>query len=265
MSVFTKLLPLAAIGVVGAMNSDAIKGNLDIMSRAKVAATSSIEMRNIADAVAFSYGTKQRLPLLNFGVFLKENMEEKGGSETRDRSQDMWNSPYRIVMDHPKSGFEVWSAGPDRYWGNGDDLRYLYVLPGTDVQAQLAKQAREWQRVVAYYKQQDAAQGDPPAEGQAVTGNNGADKAVATAPPATDSPQPSNADLKRFESLLQRAESGSTSAKLSLAERFLKGDQVVGKDLAKAKQYLNEAVKEADSQILKNKARDLLNQIETEK
>jgi len=263
MSVLTKLLPIAAIGGVAAMNSDAIKENLDIMSRAKVAATSGIEMRNVADAVALEFGEKKRLPLLNFGVFLKENMSEKGGGESRDRSKDMWERSYRIVMNHPKSGFEVWSAGPDRYYGNEDDLRYLYVLPGADVQTALAKQARDWQRLVAHYQQLDSQQGDPPAPGESLALKDPDDAPVELAP-AKPRPKASATELKRFESQLKRAEEGSASAKLSLAERFMKGDQVVEKDLDQAKQYLEEAMEDMDSQILKTKAQGLLRMINAE-
>lgn len=263
MSVLTKLLPIAAIGTVAAMNSDAIKENLDIISRAKVAATSGIEMRNVADAVAFEFGEKKRLPLLSFGLFLKENMSEKGGGESRDRSKDMWGRPYRLVMNHPKSGFEIWSAGPDRYYGNQDDLRYLYVLPGDDVPAALSKQAREWQRLVAHHRQLDAQQGDPPVAGESVPpGESGEAPAVPAA--AESRPQVSAADRKRFESQLRRADEGSASAMLSLAERFMKGDQVVEKDLDRAEQYLEEALEDMDSQILRTKAQGLLRVINAE-
>lgn len=263
MSAMTKLLPIAAIGAVAAMNSDAIKENLDIISRAKVAATSGIEMRNVADAVAFEFAESKRLPLLGFGVFLKENMSEKGGEETRDRSKDMWEKPYRIVMNHPKSAFEIWSAGPDRYYGNDDDLRYLYVLPGGDVQTLLAKQARDWQRLVAHYKQLDAQQGPPPAAGESLPAGDAGTAAPALAE-AKPRPRVSAAEQKRLESQLKRAEEGSASAKLSLAERFMKGDQLVEKDLDQAKQYLEEAMDGIDSQILKSKAQDLLRMINAE-
>jgi hypothetical protein len=257
MSVMTKLLPIGAIGAVVAMNSDAIKENLDIISRAKVAATSGIEMRNVADAVAFQFAETKRLPLLNFGVFLKENTREKGGGETRDRSKDMWKMPYRIVMNHPESGFEIWSAGPDRLYGGPDDLRYLYVLPGQGVQGALAKHAAEWQRLVLHYRQQDANQGgamDDSASGSppAPVGAGGPGRRV------------SAAEKQRFESQLKRAESGSASAKLSLAERFMKGDAVVEKDLDQARRYLEEAVEGMDSRILKSKAEGLLRLIEAQ-
>lgn len=251
MSVMTKLLPIAAIGAVAAMNSDAIKENLNIISRAKAAATSGIEMRNVADAVAYEFGEKKRLPLLNFSVFLKENTSEKGGGETRDRSKDMWDKPYRIVMNHPESGFEIWSAGPDRQYGGPDDLRYLYVLPGQDVKATLAKQAAEWQRLVLHYRQLDANQGSPQTEG-----------GPAPAPGGTARKQVSAAAKKSFESQLRRAQAGSASAKLSLGERFMNGDQVVEKDLDQARRYLEEAVEGLDSRILKQKAEGLLRAIE---
>ncbi|MBL6764177.1 MAG: hypothetical protein ISQ14_04415 [Verrucomicrobiae bacterium] len=257
MSVMTKLLPIAAIGVVGAMNSDAIKNNLDIISRAKVAATSGIEMRNVADAVAIQFTESQRLPFLNFGRFLVENTVEKGGAETRDRSKDMWGAPYRIYMNYQKKGFEIRSAGPDVIWGSTDDLQYLYVLPGSDVQAALAKQAAEWQRLVAYYKQLDAENGanadatDPQMDAK----NSGSQNASKT----------NDAELKRFQSQMQRAEAGSASAKLSLAERFIQGDEIVEKDPAKAEQLLEEALEGIDSQILKTKAENLLRLIRASK
>lgn len=268
MSVMTKLLPIAALGIVGAMNSDAIKENLDIIGRAKVAATSGIEMRNIADAVAIEFSEKQRLPLLNFGVFLKANTEEKGGEETRDRSKDMWKTPYRIVMNHPESGFEIWSAGPDRYWGNDDDLRYLYVLSGPDVKSTLARQAREWQRLVAHYRQLDASQGDEPSPGgEAVAASEAAEaelEALAGDMMGQAKAKVSDAELKRYESQMKRAESGSTSAMLSVAERLMKGDSVVEKDAGQAKQFLEKVIATSDSQIIKSKAENLLRLVNAE-
>jgi hypothetical protein len=259
MSVLTKLLPIAALGVVGAMNSSALKGNIDIIRKAKVAATSGIEMRGIADTVAAEYNKDKRLPLLDFSNFLKENMVEKGGGKSRDTSKDMWEMPYRIVLDVEKNAFQIWSAGPDKTWVNDDDLKYLYVLTGLGGEDAISmRQKQEWTVVVTRYKQENARQ------------QSGKDGSTALAQsPSKTAKKPglgsaSATDIKKFESQKARAERGSANAKLDLAERYAKGDNVVKKDLAQAKEYLEQAVNELDSETYRRKATDLLAKVKAQ-
>lgn len=256
MSILTKLLPVAALGAVGVMNSDALKNNIGLIQKAKVAATSGIEMRALADAVAMSYTDSKRLPLLNFAAFLKENMMEKGGGNTRDPSKDMWGTPYRITIDQQQNGFNIWSAGPDKFWTNEDDLMYLYVLTGIGGKNAISDaQMNEWQRLAAGYRAQNARQSKDDG------GDGGSLTLQAESSSKAQKKGPSPADRKKFESQKRRAEDGSATAKLQLAERFLKGDAFVEKDLQQAKKLLEESMGGLDSQTYQNKAQDLLDQV----
>lgn len=262
MSVLTKLLPIGAIGLVGVMNSDALKENLDIIQQAKVAATSGIEMRGIADAVAQDYAEDKRLPILNFSHFLAENLMEKGGQETRDPSKDMWETPYRIYLNVPKNGFEIRSAGQDKTWYSEDDLSYLYVLTGLGGKEAISPgQIREMERLEAYYAQLDARQTSDESSSNELA-NNAAQQSDAT----NRRPQRNNNEVerKRLESQMRRAEDGSASAMMALAERMMTGDELVEKDLEQAKKYLEEAVEKLDSETYRRKAERLLGVVNAE-
>lgn len=261
MSVLTKLLPIGAIGLVGAMNSDALKENLGIIQQAKVAATSGIEMRGIADAVAQEYVNEKKLPLLNFSKYLAESLMEKGGQETRKPYEDMWETPYRIYLNVGRNGFEIRSAGPDKEWYNEDDLSYLYVLTGLGGKDAISPgQIKEMERVEAAYTFLDAKQSSG-GGATAVANNNNTQN---TKSGQSTQRNVSEVEQKRLESQIRRAESGSATAKMALAERMLTGDELVEKDLEQAKKYLEESVKKLDSETYRRKAERLLGVVNAE-
>jgi len=261
MSVLTKLLPIGAIGLVGAMNSDALKENLGIIQQAKVAATSGIEMRGIADAVAQEYVDEKRLPLLNFSHYLTENLMEKGGQTTRKPHEDMWETPYRIYLNVPRNGFEIRSAGPDKTWYNEDDLSYLYVLTGLGGKDAIsAAQQGEMERLEAHYAQLDAQQSSGSSSNE-VANNNSQSSAANSKSPQRNA---SEVEQRRLESQIRRAESGSATAMMALAERMITGDALVEKDLEQAKTYLEESVKKLDSETYRRKAERLLGMVNAE-
>ncbi len=254
MSIMTKLLPVAALGVVGAMNSDVLKENLDLISKAKSAATSGIEMRGIADAVAAEYSESGRLPLRNFAQFMKNNLEEKGGGKTRDMSKDMWESPYRIVADIQKNGFEIWSAGPDKLWLSEDDLRYTYDLTALGGKKAInAAQYGEWNALAMAYKRQN--------EAQAAGNSDGGNAVVKSGNQGKPAGKTSDRERNRLEALMKRVKSGSSSAKLDLAERMMKGDALVEKNLQQAKTYLEEALGATSSNLEKKKIQAKLDEV----
>lgn len=258
MNILTKLLPVAALGVVGIMNSDILKDNLSIVHRAKMAATAGIEMRALADAVAMEYSNNSRLPILNFSHFLATSMEEKGGGQTRDPSQDLWATPYRITVDVKANGFTVWSAGPDKTWTNKDDLKYFYSLSGIGGENAISsREQREWESLNAYYQRQNSLQAS----------NKSGDDGL-SAPQPEEEEMPIQADVERlrktFESQMKRAERGSARAKLDLAERYMNGDGFVKKDLAQAKKYLDETMGNLDFQTDRDKASKLLEEVKAQ-
>ena len=231
------------------MNSDVLKENLGLIQQAKVAATSGLEMRGIADAVAAGYIENQRLPLRNFPQFLRDNVQEKGGGSSRDVTKDMWEMPFRIVADVQKNGFEIWSAGPDKFWTNEDDLRYFYDLTGLGGKKAIDQsQYVEWNALVLAYKRANDAQAASKKSGQSVAGGSDANSKSAGSSKSGGS-KVSDRDRKRLESLLTRAESGSASAQEQLADKFMKGDTGVEKNLAKAKEYLEAALESTESSL----------------
>ncbi|MFT4690487.1 MAG: hypothetical protein ACJASX_000922 [Limisphaerales bacterium] len=261
MSLLVKLLPVVALGVVGAMNSDALKKNLAVIQEARIAATSGIEMRGIADAVAQQMADDSTLPIVNFGEFLKDAMMEKGGQETRDASADMWKTPYRILVNPPKNGFEIWSAGPDKLWKSDDDLKYLYVLTGiAGKDAITPPLIRQAQIVQGRYDRENAAQDSGSSTGSSSSGTN-----TRSTPNSSTGKQSSGsaAEQRRVESQRERAESGSAAAQLSYGERLAKGDGVE-KDLEAAKKMLEGAIENIESNILRRKAEGILNKVNAE-
>tara|TARA_Y100001934_G_scaffold144455_1_gene173611 strand:+ start:4106 stop:4891 length:786 start_codon:yes stop_codon:yes gene_type:complete len=259
MSALAKLLPVAALGIVGAVNSDALKKNLGVIQEVRIAATSGIEMRGIADAVAQQMATDETLPIANFSEFLKDAMMEKGGKETRDKDADMWGTPYRILVNPPKNGFEIWSAGPDTDFKTEDDLKYLYVLTGiAGKQAITPEMVRQAQLVQARYNQEDQAQESGSA------GSSASQQRQQTASRTKARPSNNDRERRRAQSQKDRAESGSATAQLSYGERLATGDEYVEKDLDAAKAMLEEAAENLDSSILKRKAKSILDRIAVE-
>ena len=122
-----KIMPLLALAGIGYANSDALKKSLDLIGKVQVEATSSIEMTNIARTVAMEYVESNTIPLENFSDWLKANMREESGKETRDHSRDMWGTAYRIARSG-KNGFEIQCAGPDKMWQTADDIKLVNSL-----------------------------------------------------------------------------------------------------------------------------------------
>ena len=110
MSALLKILPLAAAAGVVTMNSDSLKKALGVIEKVQVAATSGVEMQGIAEALAGDFVETKDLPIENFGDWLKENLREKGGKESRDKSKDPWGTAYQLNVDAAKNGFSVGSA-----------------------------------------------------------------------------------------------------------------------------------------------------------
>ena len=219
MSAMLKLLPAAALGLVAYLNADDMKKYLDIVGKVQVAATEGIEMQGIAEAVAAEYTSEGTLPLDNFGQFLKENMREKGGKDTRDRSKDLWGTDYRLNVKG--EGFEVKSAGPDKTWSTSDDLNYYYSLKEIGGAGAAAAAAAK-----------SGQSASSPAASTAAA------KSTATKSAST-LPTQSAEETKRkvVESQMSRAAAGSAQAQLDLGLRYLEGDGVE-KDEAKGRDWL---------------------------
>ncbi len=221
MSVLFKLLPAAAVGLVALANSGELKKSLNVISKVQVAATAGIEMQAIADAVAMEYTSEEKLPLDDFGKFLRENLREKGGKSTREHDKDMWGTPYRLAVKG--EGFEVLSAGLDKEWNTADDLRCFYSLkelggPGAPIPAPASPKA---------------AKAAPSPASPAVP------KAF---PPPANTAAADEAKQKAFESQMKRAEQGSPYAQYELGMRYIKGNGVE-KDVATGRSWLEEAVR----------------------
>ena len=256
MSALLKLLPVAAAAGVAVMNADTLKKNLNIIGKVQVAATSGVEMQGIAEAVAQDFVDTKDLPVEDFGAFLKENLREKGGKETRDKSKDPWGTAYRLAVDVPKNGFIVQSAGPDKAWKTDDDLNYFYSLTGiagkNAISTELAGRAHA------------AALKLGSSTGSSTVSTNKAGTSAATAKPNTTPAKPSqSADetlRKVIESQTKRAEGGDPQASFDLAMRYITENGVL-KDYGEAKKLLEQAVKNADSQTLKDKAQTQLDNL----
>ncbi len=217
MSALLKLLPVAALGVVGYLNKDSLAKSLDVITKVQSAATSGIEMQGIADAVAMEYADSGTLPLNNFGQFLKDNMMEKGGKETRDKSKDMWGTEYRIAARRDKNGFEIKSAGPDTKWTTDDDLTFFYSLTGLG-----GKNASITAAPVSDAER--AAAKKAGTTGTAQRKSTSFQSTSSASPPRTQSAEETT--KKVVASQMQRAEEGSAQAQFDLALRYLSGSGV---------------------------------------
>jgi len=237
MSAFLKVLPVAALGIVGYVNKDTLAKSLDVIGKVQVAATSGIEMQGIADAVAMEYADSATLPLNNFSQFMKENMMEKGGKETRDKSKDVWGTEYRIAARRDKNGFEIKSAGPDKKWESEDDLNFIYSLTGlggknapltaaplTDAEKAMAKKM-----------------GTPASSNRAATTRA---SSTSTAPKTQTAEETRS---KVVASQMDRAEKGSDTAQYDLGLRYLTGDGVE-KDGNLAEYWLRKSAEQGNSQ-----------------
>ncbi len=256
MSALLKILPLAAAAGVAVVNSDALKKSLDLVDKVRGAATLGVEMQGIAEALARDFVDDKDLPIEDFGGWLKENMRQKDGRETRDKSKDPWSTEYRLTVDAAKNGFSVLSAGPDTNWKSEDDLNFFYSLTGIDgknaISPELAKRAQI----------QASKQGASTATGTSTKSNSpgsSSKKAVATAPPKPA--QSAEEKLqKTIEFRTKRAAAGEAQASLDLAINYFTGDGVE-KDYAEAKRLLEQAVKNASTQTLRDKAQTHLDNL----
>lgn len=221
MSALLKLLPAAALGLVAYLNADDLKKYLDIVGKVQVAATSGIEMQGIAEAVAMEFTNEGTLPLDNFGQFLKDNLREKGGKNTRDRTKDMWGTEYKLILKG--EGFEVQSAGPDKAWKTEDDLNYFYSLKELGGAGTAAEAAA---------KSKSGASPQP----AAASARRPAEAAVSALP--TQSAEETR--RKVVESQMRRATNGSAQAQYDLGLRYLSGDGV-DKDEAKGREWLEKS------------------------
>lgn len=256
MSALLKLLPLAAAAGVAVMNADALKKSLGVVDKVRGAATSGIEMQGIAEALAGDFIETKDLPLENFGDWLKENMREKGGKDTRDKSKDPWGTEYRLNVDVPKNGFNVLSAGPDKAWKTDDDLNYFYSLTGIEgknaIKPELAARAR-----AAAAKQGTSTASSP---GTGTGGSRASTTKATTSAPPKMSQSVEETTRRVIENQIKRAESGDAQASFDLANRYITQDGVE-KDYATAKKLLETAVKNADSQTLRDKAQTQLDNV----
>ncbi|PHX95676.1 MAG: hypothetical protein CK546_01295 [Pedosphaera sp.] len=252
MSVLLKILPLAAAAGVAVMNGDALKKSLDVVDKVRSAATSGVEMQGIAEALARDFVDDKNLPVEDFGGWLKENMRQKDGRETRDKSKDPWGTEYRLTVDVPKNGFSVLSAGPDTNWKSEDDLNYFYSLTGIEgknaISTELAKRAQS----------QASKQGVSTAAGTSGSTKSSAPgtsskKAVATSPP-----KPAQSAEERLSNTIEfrkkRAATGEAEASFDLAINYFTGEGVE-KDYVEAKRLLEQAVKNASTETLREKAK----------
>lgn len=261
MSVLLKILPLAAAAGVAVMNGDALKKSLDVVDKVRSAATSGVEMQGIAEALARDFVDDKNLPVEDFGGWLKENMRQKDGRETRDKSKDPWGTEYRLTVDVPKNGFSVLSAGPDKNWKSEDDLNFFYSLTGIEgknaISTELAKRAQS----------QASKQGVSTAAGTSGSTKSSAPgtsskKAVATSPP-----KPAQSAEERLSNTIEfrkkRAATGEAQASFDLAINYFTGEGVE-KDYVEAKRLLEQAVKNASTETLREKAKihlDNLNKV----
>ncbi len=261
MSVLLKILPLAAAAGVAVMNGDALKKSLDVVDKVRSAATSGVEMQGIAEALARDFVDDKNLPVEDFGGWLKENMRQKDGRETRDKSKDPWGTEYRLTVDVPKNGFSVLSAGPDTNWKSEDDLNFFYSLTGIEgknaISTELAKRAQS----------QASKQGVSTAAGTSGSTKSSAPgtsskKAVATSPP-----KPAQSAEERLSNTIEfrkkRAATGEAQASFDLAINYFTGEGVE-KDYVEAKRLLEQAEKNASTETLREKAKihlDNLNKV----
>ncbi|MFA6543140.1 MAG: hypothetical protein WCS99_01860 [Limisphaerales bacterium] len=253
MSALLKLLPLAAAAGVAVMNADALKKNLNVIGKVQVAATSGVEMQGIAEAVAQDFLDTKDLPVEDFGAFLKENMREKGGRETRDKSKDPWGTEYRLVVDVPKNGFSVLSAGPDKAWQTDDDLNYFYSLTGIEGKNAIKPELAARARAAA------ARQGTATASSSTSTASTSRTGTSGTYTPKP--PQSAEETTRKVVELqTRRAEGGDPQASFDLALRYIT-ENGVQKDYSEARKLLEQAVKNADSQTLRDRAQTQLDNV----
>ncbi len=263
MSALLKILPLAAAAGVVAMNGDALKKSLGVISKVQVAATSGVEMQGIAQALAGDFVETKDLPVENFGAWLKDNMREKGGKETRDKSKDPWGTDYRLNVDVPKNGFNVLSAGPDKNWKSEDDLKYFYSLTGIEGKNAISRELAARAQAQAAREGSLASMSTGAAGGRSSPSGKARPSSASvgkTSAPPKPSQSAEETTRKVIEAQTKRAEGGDAQAAFDLANRYITENGVL-KDYDEAKKLLELAVKNADSQTLRDKAQTQLDNL----
>lgn len=203
-----KLMPIAALGVAGAVGVSAMKDGSEAVDKFQIAATQNVELNGIAQAVAMDYTESNKLPIDNFADFLRANMRTASGKPPkRDPAIDPWETPYKLEQIH--NGFQVMSAGPDKSWDTGDDMVHPYDLSGIS---------------------------DTPPQGTPKRKGAGAAKSAAQAGAnqperAANQPRrPRTSDEETEQRVIafqqRQAEKGSARAQFALAERYLFGEGV---------------------------------------
>jgi hypothetical protein len=257
MSAIFKLLPIVAVGTVIVMNIGTVKKSLGVVGKVQGAATSGVEMQGIAEALARDFVEDKDLPIENFGGWLKENLSKKGGKETtRDKSKDPWGNAYRLTVDAPKNGFSVLSAGPDRAWKTEDDLTYFYSLTSLDGRNAISPDLVRRSHAQAMKQGATAATSGS----AAIRPTGAAPKKSVVLPP----PKPSLTAEDKLRNVIdfriKRAATGDAQASFDLAINYITEDGV-GKDYTEAKRLLEQAVKNADTQTLRERAQTQLDNL----
>lgn len=262
MNALLKILPLAAAAGVVVLNEDALKKSLAVVDKVRGAATSGVEMQGIAEALARDFVEDKDLPIENFGGWLKENLRQKDGRETRDKSKDPWGTEYRLTVDAPKNGFSVLSAGPDTTWKSEDDLNYFYSLTGIEGKNAIGPE------LVRRAQLQASKQGIS----TAASPSPGSSPTAKSAPPASSSKKSATASTPKpgltaeqklnnvIESRIKRAAAGEAQASFDLAVNYITEDGVA-KDYVEAKRLLEQAVKNASTETLRERAQTHLDNL----
>ena len=240
MSALLKMLPMAAVAGVVALNSGSLKKTFNVVSKVQVAATSSTELEGIASALANDFVETQDLPVENLPTFLRENLREKSGPNSRDKAKDPWGTDYRLSVDAARNGFAILSAGPDKNWKTEDDLNYFCDLTGlagkNTISSTLAARART----------QAAKEG----MGSTATATAGAFQPTSITPASRPTQSPEETKRKVLEFQMRRAAEGSPQAQYDMGIRYLEGDGV-DRDPVKGRELLEKSAQGGHSDAVK--------------
>jgi len=156
----------------------------------------------------------------------------------------------------PKNGFTVLSAGPDKGWTTEDDLKYFYSLTGIEGKNAISRE------LAARAQAHAARQGTSSSTAARSSASAPSQATPPAKPPAPPKPSQSAEETARkvIEAQAKRAEGGDAQAAFDLALRYITENGVV-KDYNEAKKLLELAVKNADSQTLREKAQTQLDNL----
>ena len=204
-----KLLPIAALGVAGAVGVSAMKDGSNVVDKFQIAAIQNVELNGIAQAVAQDYTESNQLPIDTFAEFLRSNMRTASGKPPkRDPSIDPWETPYKLEQIH--NGFQVLCAGPDKTWDTDDDMVHPYDLSGIS---------------------DTPPQGTPNRKNITAAQQANARPQSRQTPRAANQPRrPRTSDKETEQRVIafqkRQADKGSARAQFALAERYLFGEGV---------------------------------------